>query len=156
LAREGEPSTVDVDGRAHAIRFDGSCATCGGFHIPDAAMLARPDFDWRQALAAVLAVGLRPCTGAIVVLVFALSQGLLGAGVLSAYAMALGTAITVAILAILAVGARDLVSSYAGGAGTRRGRMLLRAAEILGAFAVLGFGVTLLVATLVGGGVIGG
>lgn len=156
LAREGEHATVDLDGRAHAIRFDGSCATCGGFHMPDAALLTRPDFDLRQALVAVLAVGLRPCTGAIVVLVFALSQGLFGAGALAAYAMGLGTAITVAVLAALAVGARDLVAGYAGGSGARGGQFLLRAAEILGAFAVLAFGITLLMATLVSGGVIGG
>lgn len=156
LAREAPDTVVDTDGRAHAIRFDGSCATCGGFHIPDAAMVARPDFDLKQAIAAVFAVGLRPCTGAIVVLVFALSQGLLAAGILAAYAMGVGTAITVAILAALAVGARDVVAGYAGGEGSRWGGFFLRTAEILGALAVLAFGVTLLTATLVSGGLLGG
>src|SRR5690606_29824480 len=47
--------------------------------------------DWREQLGVVLAVGMRPCSGALVVLVFALSQGLLFAGIASVLLMALGT-----------------------------------------------------------------
>ena len=60
------------------------------------------------AAAAIVSVGLRPCSGALVVLVFALSQGIFWAGVASTFVMALGTAITVAALAALAVGAKGL------------------------------------------------
>ena len=60
------------------------------------------------AAAAVLSVGIRPCSGALVVLVFALAQGIFWAGVASTFLMALGTAITVAALAALAVGAKDI------------------------------------------------
>lgn len=64
--------------------------------------------NWREQLGVVLAVGLRPCSGALVVLVFALSQGLLAAGIASVLLMGLGTAITVAALATLAVTAKGL------------------------------------------------
>src|SRR5690606_32429551 len=50
--------------------------------------------NWREALGVVVSVGLRPCSGALVVLVFALSQGLLPAGIFATFLMGLGTAIT--------------------------------------------------------------
>jgi nickel/cobalt exporter len=76
-------------------------------HMVDAKSVAGP-FSWRKALAVVISVGVRPCTGAILVLVFALTQGLFWAGVAATFAMALGTAITVAVLASLALGSREL------------------------------------------------
>ncbi|HEY6669781.1 MAG TPA: hypothetical protein VI075_02465 [Methyloceanibacter sp.] len=76
-------------------------------HMVDARQLAGP-FSWRKVTAVVFSVGIRPCTGAILVLVFALTQGLFWAGVAATFAMALGTAITVAVLATLALGSREL------------------------------------------------
>jgi ABC-type nickel/cobalt efflux system permease component RcnA len=87
---------------------------CG--HIVDAKELAGP-FSWRKVLAVVLSVGVRPCTGAILVLVFALAQGLFWAGVAATFAMALGTAITVAVLASLALGSRELALKLGGRSG---------------------------------------
>jgi len=55
-------------------------------------------------MAVVFSVGIRPCTGAILVLVFAVTQGLFWAGVAATFAMAFGTAITVAVLATLTLG----------------------------------------------------
>ena len=59
--------------------------------------------DWRTAWSAIVAVGMRPCSGALIVLTFALLNGLYVGGILSVFAMALGTAITVSSLATLAV-----------------------------------------------------
>ena len=74
----------------------------------------------KRGLAAVLAVGLRPCSGAILVLVFALSQGIFWVGVTATFAMAVGTAITVAAIALLSVWGKDLavrlVKARTGGA----------------------------------------
>ena len=67
----------------------------------------------RRGLAAIIAVGLRPCSGAIIVLVFALAQGLFWIGVASTFLMGIGTAITVAAIATLAVGARGLAGRLA-------------------------------------------
>ena len=58
--------------------------------------------------ATVLAVGIRPCSGAVLVMAVSLLLGIWIAGVAAVMAMSLGTAITVSILAILAVQARDL------------------------------------------------
>lgn len=70
--------------------------------------------DWRQGIALVAAVGLRPCMGAIFVLLFALAQGVFFFGVLATLAISLGTAITVAVLAIMASGARNVALRVAG------------------------------------------
>ena len=66
-------------------------------------------------MAVVFSVGIRPCTGAILVLVFALTQGVFWAGVAATFAMAFGTAITVAALATLALGSRELALKLGGG-----------------------------------------
>jgi len=76
-------------------------------HIVDARQLVGP-MSWRKMMAVVLSVGIRPCTGAILVLVFAVTQGLFWAGVPATFAMAFGTAITVAVLATFALGSREL------------------------------------------------
>jgi nickel/cobalt exporter len=79
----------------------------GHSHGPEPAELAGPG-GWRRGLAAIFAVGVRPCSGAILVLVFALAQGLFWAGIAATFVMGLGTAITVAIIAVLAVSAKDV------------------------------------------------
>jgi nickel/cobalt transporter (NicO) family protein len=84
----------------HSHAEDDAC-----HHIVDARELAGP-FSWRKILAVVFSVGVRPCTGAILVLVFALTQGVFWAGVAATFAMAVGTGITVSALATLALGSR--------------------------------------------------
>jgi len=103
--------------------------------------------DWREQLGVVLGVGLRPCSGALVVLAFALSQGILPAGIVAVFLMGLGTGITVAVLASIAVGAKGLATRYLGRDGKVAGRIVW-AAELIGAIVVFLFGVTLLLASL--------
>ena len=109
---------------------------------------------WRttmtQAWSAILAVGVRPCSGAIIVLVFALSQGLFAAGVAATFVMALGTGITVAALAVLAVSARGLAVRLAGIDSPMTER-IVRGAEILAAAAGLVLGLVLLGGALANG-----
>ncbi len=102
--------------------------------------------SWREQLGVVLAVGLRPCSGALVVLVFALSQGLLAAGIAAVLLMGVGTAVTVAVLATLAVSAKGLARRI-GGIDNPAPTTILWWVELLGAFAVFLFGVLLLVAS---------
>ena len=102
--------------------------------------------SWREQLGVVLAVGLRPCSGALIVLVFALSQGLLAAGIVAVLLMGLGTAITVATLATIAVGAKGLARRI-GGADSAMAGAVVWWAELAGAAAVLGFGILLLIAS---------
>ena len=130
----------------HAHGPDEVCATCGHSHAPDPAMLSGDRFDWRTAWAAVAAVGIRPCSGALIVLTFALLNGLWVAGIASVMAMALGTAITVSALAILAVTAKNWAVALAGDG--RAGNRIHQAVEIAGAAFILLIGLTLLAATL--------
>lgn len=83
-------------------------------HDHDAHIAPSDARDWRQGVALVAAIGLRPCMGAIFVLLFALAQGVFFFGVLATAAISLGTGITVAVLAIMASGARKLALSVAG------------------------------------------
>ncbi|TIP64529.1 MAG: delayed-early response protein/equilibrative nucleoside transporter, partial [Mesorhizobium sp.] len=52
------------------------CETCGHSHAPDPELLSGDRFDWRTAWSAVAAVGIRPCSGALIVLSFAALNGL--------------------------------------------------------------------------------
>ena len=118
----------------------------GHAHGPEPEELAGPG-GWRRGLSAIVAVGLRPCSGAIIVLVFALAQGLFWAGVASTFVMGIGTAITVAAIATLAIGAkaaaRRLAASRPG-----YGTLLLRGVEVGAATVIILFGLLLLTGTL--------
>lgn len=130
----------------HDTRPDGTCSTCGHAHAPTPDMV-QGKIGLARAVSIVLAVGLRPCTGALVVLVFALSQGMIAAGIASTLAMAVGTGITVALLAGLAVGARDLAVKLFGD-GSSAARKVHRTIEVLGGVIVFLLGLTLLIAAL--------
>ncbi len=114
---------------------------CGHAHAPDPRTLGE-DFSWRGALLTVIAAGLRPCSGALLVLVFALAQGLFIAGVAAVAAMSLGTAITTGALATLAVFAKDLAVRFAAGEDSRAA-LVAHACEFAAALLVLFFGLGL-------------
>jgi nickel/cobalt exporter len=121
---------------------DDHASAWGHAHAPEPQDLAGPG-GWKRGLSAIVAVGLRPCSGAILVLVFALAQGLFWAGVASTFIMGFGTAITVAAIATLAVGARGLAQKFAA-ARPGPGMLVLRGLEVAAALLVLVFGVALL------------
>ena len=98
---------------------------------------------WRRGFGAILAVGIRPCSGAILVLVFALAQGLFWAGIAATFVMGLGTAITVATIAVLAVSAKDLARRLSSGREAG-GTLIMRGIEFGAAGLVLLFGLGLL------------
>ncbi|MBV1706323.1 MAG: nickel/cobalt transporter [Hyphomicrobiales bacterium] len=104
---------------------------CGGLHMPSAAA-AQGRLDLRRAWSVVAATALRPCTGALIVLVFALSQHVLYAGIAATIAMSMGTALSVSILAALVVSLRGGLAMAATGPRSTAAR-LLRSLEILAA-----------------------
>jgi ABC-type nickel/cobalt efflux system permease component RcnA len=126
-------------GHAH---HDQAHADCGHVHGPVPAELAGAG-GWRRGLAAIVAVGLRPCSGAVLVLVFALAQGLFWAGIGATLVMGLGTAVTVAAIATLAVGAKGLAGRLAR-SRPGFGSVLMRGVEVAAAAVVLAFGILLL------------
>lgn len=115
---------------------------CGHSHGPTPSELAGPG-GWRRGFAAILTVGIRPCSGAILVLVFALAQGLFWAGIAATFLMGLGTAITVAAIAVIAVSAKD-VAGRLSGARDGGGALFMRGIEFGAAGLVLLFGAGLL------------
>lgn len=119
--------------------------SCGHLHAPDPKALRGP-MGIAEARSAILAVGLRPCSGALIVLTFAFLNGLFLAGFASVGAMAVGTGLTVAALALVAVKAKDVAVRLAGTTGRAAG--LHRAIEIAGAAAVFLLGFFLLTANL--------
>jgi nickel/cobalt transporter (NicO) family protein len=82
---------------------------CGHAHLP-AAKDVKGEFSFAKAFSLAFAVGIRPCTGAILVLVFANGLGLYWAGIASTFAMALGTFITVSAIAAIAVYGKKLAA----------------------------------------------
>lgn len=68
-----------------------------------------------QAGAMIFSIGIRPCSGAILVLILAFALEIFWGGVLAVLAMSVGTAITVSTLGILAVGARSLAQRLSHG-----------------------------------------
>jgi nickel/cobalt exporter len=115
---------------------------CDHVHLPAPEELSRLR-RWRDMAGVAVAAGIRPCGGALVVLVFALSQGLFAAGVAATFAMALGTALTTGAIAALAVFAKALALKAAGGRGAS-GALAIAAIELLAAAFVLVLGVSLL------------
>ncbi len=115
---------------------------CGHSHGPTPSELAGPG-GWQRGLSAMFAVGIRPCSGAILVLVFALAQGLFWAGIAATFAMGIGTAITVAAIAILAVSARGVAQRLSAGRDGG-GTLFMRGIEFAAAGLVLLFGLGLL------------
>jgi nickel/cobalt transporter (NicO) family protein len=126
----------------HAEAHHAHDGACDHAHGPEPQTLAGRG-GWARGLSAIVAVGLRPCSGAILVLVFALAQGLFPLGVAATLVMGVGTAITVAAIATFAVCAKGIAQRVAGqraGYGT----LLMRGLECAAAAAVLGFGALLL------------
>lgn len=133
---------VHGPGCHHHHDHDDHASAWGHAHGPEPEELAGPG-GWKRGLSAIIAVGLRPCSGAILVLVFALAQGLFWAGVGATFIMGLGTAITVAAIATIAVAARGLAQKFAD-ARPGPGMLVLRGLEVAAAVLVLFFGVALL------------
>lgn len=140
--------------RAEAVERDATCEAeeadcgCGRAHMPAPETVSRP-LTLRSGLAAVMAIGLRPCAGAVVVLTFALLNELYLGGLLSVFAMSLGTAITVSALACLTVLGRGALERFGGPrGGQRRFTLLSPLLQLAGALLMTLVGIGLLGAAL--------
>jgi ABC-type nickel/cobalt efflux system permease component RcnA len=98
----------------HDHHHTGDDCACGHAHMPGARDV---DDNWSLARAFSLsfAVGIRPCSGAILALLASSALGIYWAGIVSTFAMAIGVAITVSLIAMLAVSARKVAFHVAGG-----------------------------------------
>ncbi|WP_051245216.1 nickel/cobalt transporter [Thalassobaculum salexigens] len=154
-ALAGSPAAHDPHHDAHGHHHDHphdhahDHAHCGHSHGPSREDLAAP-LSLRGAAALVLSIGIRPCSGAVLVLVVAYSMGLRLTGMASVLAMSLGTAITVGVLAALSVFARDMARRLAARMPAHAGGLSLAAegVAVLGGLAILVLGLLLLQAVL--------
>ena len=137
----------DEHGRDHHHHHEDEACAWGHAHAPEPEELGGPG-GWRRGLSAVIAVGLRPCSGAILVLVFSLAQGLFWAGAVSTFIMGVGTAITVAMIAAIAVAAKAWAKRFA---DTRSGygMLAMRGIEAGAAVVIIAFGTLLLTGYIV-------
>ncbi|MBP5855940.1 high frequency lysogenization protein HflD [Marivibrio halodurans] len=146
----------DHDGHDH----DHACghhhhghAHAHGHHDEAAARLGS---RWEYLSAAVVA-GLRPCTGALIVLFFALGNGIFLIGALSAVAMAVGVSITISAIGVAAILARRgllRVGAIGAGEGRAAARVALsmRVLAVTGSLAVAAVGALLLMGAASRGG----
>lgn len=111
---------------------------CGHAHLPDAQQLAQAVSVKTQALV-VLSMGLRPCSGAIMMLLFAKVINVYAWGVASALAMAAGTACTVSLLGVVVQRSRRLGERLAHAVG-----MKTQLAWLMPCLALLGAGVLII------------
>jgi len=121
---------------------------CDHAHLPAAADV-REAWSWGKAFSLAFAVGIRPCTGALLVLIFANALGLYWAGVLSTFVMAFGTFLTVSAVASIAVYSKKLAERLAARDTRWLGR-LTTALRLGGGVAIFLFGTVLFVASLYG------
>jgi ABC-type nickel/cobalt efflux system permease component RcnA len=129
--------------QAHAHEAD--CA-CGHSHMPEASAVAG-EWSLTRAISLAFAVGLRPCTGAILVLLLSSAMGLYWAGIASTLAMAVGTALTVSLIAVLAVTSRQLALKLAGRDSVWLSRTVV-GLKLAGGLAIAGMGALLFWASL--------
>ena len=124
-------------------------AVCDHTHGPTQSDLERP-LSITQFGGIILSIGIRPCSGAIIVLLLAYSLGLYTAGLLSVMAMSLGTALTVSSLAALSVYARKIAARLASSVQGESLSLswLADVARIIGGIMIFMFGAFLLSAAL--------
>jgi ABC-type nickel/cobalt efflux system permease component RcnA len=132
-----------VQRNRHDHDHAGVCTSCGGSHAPSLHQLEQP-VSWRSQAGIVLAIGIRPCSGAVLVLLAAQALGMRTAGIAAVASMSLGTALTVGACAFLSTYARNFSLRLAGSHTTGTGEIV----GVIGGLVIMLFGAVLFAAGL--------
>jgi ABC-type nickel/cobalt efflux system permease component RcnA len=152
-AQSGNHSAGRDDGHLHDHAHPASSgppvahvqgASCNHAHGPTLADMGRIH-SFRDAALLVAAIAVRPCSGALFLLIITWTVGIAGAGIAGVYAMALGTALVTVGVAALSVWARE------GAFATLSGAAVSRAVPIMEL--VAGAAIVLLAASMLAAGV---
>lgn len=127
---------------AHDHAGHKTCAVCGHRHGPTLDEIEATT-TWREALALIAGIAIRPCTGALMLLVLTWQLGLIWAGIAGAYAMGLGTALITSGVAILSVTARE--GAFASLPRLDKARIALPVAGILAGLVIAGAALAMLI-----------
>ncbi|APX11007.1 nickel/cobalt transporter [Tateyamaria omphalii] len=127
LVVRGLRRTRGAASHAHHIDEHGQCSTCGHAHAPSPAQAAAVT-SWQDAAAIIGSIAIRPCTGAVFLLILCFGLGIPWAGIAGAFVMGLGTASVTVLVAITAVGARQSVLAGWSGTGAVRAMGLIEVA----------------------------
>lgn len=119
-------------------------ADCG--HVPDARQVAHVHGIKGIGLM-IFSIGIRPCSGALLMMFFACLLKEVAAGIAATMAMGLGTAITTGTIAIAAAHSRKGLLKLVG-SSEKRLAVLSTGLKIVGGFVILVLGVLMLYASL--------
>lgn len=129
----------------HAHHGDGPCPSCGHSHGPTLEEAAQVT-TWREGAALIGAIAIRPCTGALFLLVLTWRFGIFGLGIAGTFAMALGTAAVTVLVACAAAGLRD--GAFFSLADHPRARLVAPALELAAGLIVTALAAQLLLVSL--------
>jgi nickel/cobalt exporter len=132
--------THDHDHHDHHDHEHGPDCGCGHAHGPTPAQAAQAQ-SLREVAALIAGIAMRPCTGAVFVLILTWQLGIGAAGIAGAFAMGLGTAAFTAAVALMSVFARE--GAFGGLGMSQLARVLPWAEVFAGALIAIGAGAAL-------------